>query len=53
MPLAMTPEQAKDFDEKGFIVLEEFFDQSELDRLLQAIDEVRRPDTCGEGAGAR
>ncbi len=40
MPLAMTPQQAKDFEEQGFIVLEEFFDQSELDRLLTAIDEV-------------
>ncbi|MYJ00089.1 MAG: phytanoyl-CoA dioxygenase family protein, partial [Gemmatimonadetes bacterium] len=40
MPLAMTPQQAQDFDEKGFIVLEEFFDQAELDRLLAAIDEV-------------
>ncbi len=40
MPLAMTPQQTKDFEEQGFIVLEEFFDQPELDRLLTAIDEV-------------
>ena len=40
MPLAMTPQQARDFDEKGFIVLEKFFDQTEIDRLLAAIDEV-------------
>ncbi len=40
MPLAMTPQQAKDFDEKGFVVLDEFFDQPELDRLLRAIDQV-------------
>ena len=40
MPLAMTPEQANDFDEKGFIVLDGFFEQSELDRLLRAIAEV-------------
>ena len=40
MPLAMTPQQARDFDEKGFVVLDDFFDQAELDRLLRAIDEV-------------
>ncbi len=40
MPLAMTPQQARDFDDQGFVVLEEFFDPSELDRLLQAIDDV-------------
>ncbi len=40
MPLAMTPQLSKDFDEKGFVILDEFLNQSELDRLLQAIDEV-------------
>ena len=40
MALAMTTQQSKDFDEKGFVVLEEFFNQTEIDRLLQAIDEV-------------
>ena len=40
MPLAMTPQQARDFDEKGFTVLDEFLGKTELDRLLQAIDEV-------------
>ena len=40
MALAMTEQQSKDFDEKGFVVLEEFFNQTEIDRLLQAIDEV-------------
>ena len=40
MALAMTTQQSKDFDEMGFVVLEEFFNQTEIDRLLQAIDEV-------------
>ena len=40
MTLAMTTQQSNDFDEKGFVVLEEFFNQTEIDRLLQAIDEV-------------
>ena len=40
MTLAMTTQQSKDFDEMGFVVLEEFFNQTEIDRLLQAIDEV-------------
>lgn len=40
MPIAMTPEQEKDFEEKGFIILEDFLKQDELDRLLNAIDEV-------------
>ena len=51
MPLSMTPRQAKDFDEQGFIVLEEFFDPSELDRLLQAIDEVGERIRAEKGLG--
>src|SRR5215831_6951495 len=38
--LAMTNEQRRSFDERGFIVIENFFSESELDRLLTAIDEV-------------
>jgi ectoine hydroxylase-related dioxygenase (phytanoyl-CoA dioxygenase family) len=38
--IAMTPEQRRDFDEKGFILIEDFFEPAELDRLLGAIDEV-------------
>ncbi len=38
--LAMTEQQRRDFDEQGFILLENFFTQSELERLLGAIDEV-------------
>src|SRR6266567_4106544 len=38
--LAMTAEQRHGFDEQGFIRLENFFSQPEVERLLQAIDEV-------------
>src|SRR5471032_51042 len=38
--LAMSDQQQRDFDEQGFILIEDFFDQDELTRLLAAIDEV-------------
>lgn len=38
--LAMTDQQRRDFDEQGFIVIEDFFSPAELERLLAAIDEV-------------
>jgi hypothetical protein len=38
--IAMTERQRRDFDEKGFVVIEDFFPPDELDRLLSAIDEV-------------
>ncbi len=40
MSLAMTEQQRRDFDEQGYIVLEDFFTGAELQRLLDAIDEV-------------
>ena len=40
MALAMTPTQRRDFDEKGFIVLEDFLDAAEVGRLSAAADEV-------------
>ncbi len=40
MSIAMTPEQRSAFDEQGFIVLEDFLTAAELERLLNAIDEV-------------
>lgn len=40
MSIAMTEQQEKDFEEKGFIILEDFLDQDEVDRLLLAIDDV-------------
>ena len=39
-PIAMSEQQASDFQTRGFIVLEAFLDRSELDRLLAAVDEV-------------
>ena len=38
--IAMTEQQQRDFEEKGFILIEDFFDPDELTRLLSAIDEV-------------
>jgi ectoine hydroxylase-related dioxygenase (phytanoyl-CoA dioxygenase family) len=40
MQLAMTAEQRRSFDEQGFILIENFFNPTEFDRLLRAIDEV-------------
>ncbi len=40
MALAMTEQQQNDFAEKGYVILEKFFTQEELDRLLEAVDEV-------------
>ena len=51
MAIAMTPQQEKDFDEKGYIILEDFLTQGELDRLLSAIDEVRDRVRRAEGGG--
>jgi ectoine hydroxylase-related dioxygenase (phytanoyl-CoA dioxygenase family) len=38
--LAMTPEQRRQFDEQGYILIEDFFSPSEHERLLAAIDDV-------------
>ena len=38
--LAMTDQQQRNFDEQGFILIEDFFSAAELARLLGAIDEV-------------
>ena len=40
MPLAMTPEQQRAFDEDGFVILENFLAPEELTRLSDAADEV-------------
>ena len=52
MALAMTEQQERDFDEKGFVILEDFFTQDEVNRLLLAIDEVAERDSRGRGPGA-
>ena len=40
MPLAMTDEQRRSFDEDGFIILENFLTPAETARLSDAADEV-------------
>ena len=40
MSIAMTVQQEKDFEDKGFIILEHFLTQDELERLLSAVDEM-------------
>lgn len=40
MAIAMSEQQERDFAEKGFVILEDFLIQSELERFLLAIDEV-------------
>ena len=40
MPLAMTQQQERDFEDKGFIILEDFLPQDELERLLAAVEQV-------------
>jgi ectoine hydroxylase len=49
--LAMTNEQRRSFDEQGFILIENFFSQAELDRLLSAIDEVAQHVRVEKGLG--
>jgi ectoine hydroxylase-related dioxygenase (phytanoyl-CoA dioxygenase family) len=38
--IAMTEQQRREFDEQGFFLIEDFFTPAELQRLLDAIDEV-------------
>ena len=40
MSIAMTEQQVREFDEKGFIILDDFLNPHELNRLLDAVDEV-------------
>ena len=51
MSLAMTPQQRTDFDEQGFIILENFLTPAELGRLLAAIDEVAAEVRTVQGLG--
>ena len=41
MDVRLTDEQRRDFEEKGYVILPDFFEPDELGRLLAAIDEVR------------
>ena len=47
----MTEQQKRDFDENGFIVLEDFLDPDELERLLAAVDEVAAKVRRAKGLG--
>ncbi len=51
MSIAMTEQQERDFEEKGFIILEGFFTREELERLLSAVDEVTERIQKAEGLG--
>ena len=51
MSIAMTEQQERDFEEKGFIVLEDFFTREELERLLSAVEEVTERIQKAEGLG--
>jgi len=49
--LVMTDQQRQEFDERGFILLDNFFTPDELDRLLSAIDEVAARVRAEKGLG--
>ncbi len=53
MAIAMTPRQEQDFEEKGYVVLDDFLAAPEVDRLLAAVDEVaaRIRESSGLGPG--
>jgi len=52
MSIAMNEQQKRDFEEKGYIILENFFTQDELDRLLAATDEVAATVRQSKGLGS-
>ena len=49
MSIAMTQQQEKEFDEIGFIILDDFLSRDELARLLSAVDEVAAKIRQSEG----
>ena len=51
MSIAMNEEQQHDFEEKGYVVLENFFTPDELARLLDAVDEVAANVRQSKGLG--
>ena len=51
MSIAMTPQQRADFDEQGFIILEDFLTPAEVDSLLAAVEEVAERVRVVEGLG--
>ena len=51
MDVRLSDEQRRDFEEKGYVVLPDFFEPDELRRLHQAIDEVRDAYDREKGVG--
>lgn len=51
MSIAMNEEQQHDFEEKGYVVLDNFFTPDELARLLDAVDEVAANVRQSKGLG--
>ena len=51
MSNSMSKQQRADFDEKGFVILEDFLTKDELDRLLAAVEEVADKVRRVEGLG--
>ena len=51
MSIAMTDEQRNDFEDKGFVILEDLLTQEELDRLLAAVDETAANIRRAKGIG--
>jgi ectoine hydroxylase-related dioxygenase (phytanoyl-CoA dioxygenase family) len=51
MSIAMNAQQQHDFDEKGYVVLENFFTPDELARLLDAVDAVADQVRQSKGLG--
>ncbi len=51
MSNGMTQQQRADFDEKGFVILEDFLTKGELKRLLAAVEEVAEKVRRAEGLG--
>ncbi|MDE0634208.1 MAG: phytanoyl-CoA dioxygenase family protein [Caldilineaceae bacterium] len=51
MSIGMSRQQRAEFDEKGFIILEDFLTNAELDRLLAATDEVAEEVRDVQGLG--
>jgi hypothetical protein len=49
--IALTEEQRRDFDEKGYVIIEDFFTPADFDRLLSAIDEVGEKIRAAKGLG--
>jgi ectoine hydroxylase len=49
--LAMTEQQRRQFDEQGYLILEDFLSRAEIDRLLAAFDEVAGRIRADRGLG--